>query len=445
MHVLFATAEMEPLVSTGGLGAASRGLVAALRRAGVQVTPVLPGYSAWELADERMISLDVPGWAGPASARLGVHATAGEVAIVDSPSLPRPQPYVDPATGAGWRDNYHRFFAWSAGVAALAGALSPDVVHLNDWHAATVLAHLGADVPAVLTVHNLAHQGWCDPGWLDVLGPRADRFRWKNSVNALAGGIALADRVVAVSPNYAAEITTEGHGMGLDDLLRSRGDALVGILNGIDVDEWDPGAVDRGVARDAVLEEMGLDDGPGPLVVSVSRFDHQKGIDLIADAADVLVRIPVRLALLGAGDRDTEARMAHLAAAHPGRLAFRQGYDAGLARRMFSAGDMTIIPSRFEPCGLTQMQAMRLGTLPVVSDVGGLHDTVVDADDHPRSANGIVMREVSPAGIVDGVHRAVRLLSRRERAERVRQRGMAADWSWERPADEYRRMYEELQ
>ena len=457
VHVLFATAEMEPLVSTGGLGAASAGLVAALRRDGVRVTAVIPGYQAWTLESERTVTLDVPAWVGPTVARLGVAEGIGEVAIIDAPSLERPHPYVDPATGTGWRDNDHRFFAWSAAVAALAAVVEPDVVHVNDWHAAAVLAQLRPGPATVLSIHNLAHQGWCDPGWIDVLGPLGERYRWKNSVNALAGAIALADRVVTVSPTYAREITTESGGMGLDALLASRGDDLVGILNGIDTDDWDPSTDPAIVAtydhtsvarkadnQAALCTELGLDASPGPLVVSVSRFDYQKGIDLLGHVGGIVAGTPARLALLGSGDWETEAAMARLAEAHRGRIAFRQGYDAALAHRMFAAGDLAVIPSRFEPCGLTQMQAMRYGTIPVVSDVGGLHDTVVDADASSRSGTGIVLRSVDGAGIVDGVHRGARLVSNKARAGRVRGRGMAIDWSWTVPAARYRALYEGL-
>lgn len=464
MHVYFATAEMEPLVATGGLGAASAGLVAALRRVGVEVTPVVPGYQAWPLTDQRVVELDVPSWVGGATARLGTHAVAGPIAVIDSPSLPRPHPYVDPETATAWGDNDHRFFAWSAAVAALvaharsdAALPSPDVVHVNDWHAATTLAHLPPEVATVLSIHNLAHQGWADPGWLDVFGSPGARYQWMGSFNALAGAIAIAERVVTVSPRYAWEITTPEGGMGLDRLLASRGDALSGILNGIDTADWDPAtdaalparydAADpaaKAADHDALCAEMGLDLGPGPLVVSVSRFDHQKGLDLVAEVGGILASIPARLAFLGSGDRETESTMARLAEWHPGRIAFRQGYDAALAHRLFAAGDLAIIPSRFEPCGLTQMQAMRYGTIPIVSDVGGLHDTVVDLDASPRTGTGIVLRAVSGAGIVDGVHRAVRVASSAARLARVRARIMAVDWSWDAPAQRYADLYRNL-
>ena len=455
--MLFATAEIEPIVSTGGLGAASFGLVNALRRAGVEVTIVLPGYGNYPLDDETVMPLVVPGWVGSARARLGTHDAVGALALIEAPSLERPHPYVDPHTAQGWPDNDHRFFAWSAGVAALAHELRPDVVHVNDWHAAATLSYLDESFASVLSIHNLAHQGWGDRGWLDALGGRSGAYYERGAVNALAGAIRLADRIVAVSPTYADEIRTFEGGMGLDGLLCERGEAVSGILNGIDTDDWnpatDPALVANFSADDleqrprnqaTLLEEMGLDARPGPLVVSVSRFDAQKGIDLIPAVSHLLAGTPARFAFLGSGDRSTEASLASVAAWNPGRIAFRQGYDAALAHRLFASGDFAIVPSRFEPCGLTQMQAMRYGAVPIVSNVGGLHDTVIDVDADGRNGVGIVLREVSGAGIVDGVHRAARLFGRPASYRKTQARGLTRDWSWDGPAVQYHGLYERL-
>ncbi|NLA34375.1 MAG: glycosyltransferase [Actinobacteria bacterium] len=457
MHVLFATAEIEPIVSTGGLGAASFGLVNALRRAGVEVTVVLPGYAGYELSDETVMPLVVPGWVGTARARVGTHEAVGALALIEAPSIERPHPYVDPQTAQGWLDNDHRFFAWSAGVAALAHELRPDVVHVNDWHAAATLSYLDESFASVLSIHNLAHQGWGDRGWLRALGGRSGAYSERGAVNALAGAIRLADRIVAVSPTYADEIRTFEGGIGLDGLLSERGDAVLGILNGIDTDDWNPASDPALVAnysaealeprpqnQAALLGELGLDARPGPLVVSVSRFDAQKGIDMIPAVSHLLAGTPARFAFLGSGDRSTEAALASVAAWNPGRIAFRQGYDASLAHRMFAAGDFAIVPSRFEPCGLTQMQAMRYGAVPIVSNVGGLHDTVIDVDAEPRTGLGIVLREVSGAGLVDGVHRAARLFSKPAAYRRTQARGLARDWSWDGPAVRYQQLYEGL-
>ena len=466
MHVLFATAEMQPIVSTGGLGAASAGLVGALRRAGHEVDVVLPDYGAYSFAGEERVELEVPEWVGSAWIRVGDHPELGRVHLVHVPSIERPHPYVDPDTGLGWRDNDHRFFGWSRAVASWAALSRPDVVHVNDWHAATVLGHLEDGQRSVLSIHNLAHQGWADVGWEPLLGRRPARstlYVKDGAVNALAGAIALADRVVTVSPNYAQEIRTHAGGHGLDVALVARGAALVGILNGIDTDDWNPATdpflpANYGSARAdvasvqaakaqnqaALCAEMNLADGPGPLIVSVSRFDHQKGIDLLLELARVMSTLPVRLALLGSGDHSLESWARSVAERSGTTVAFRHGYDNALAHLMFGAGDLTIIPSRFEPCGLTQMQAMRYGTLPIVTDVGGLHDTVVDADANEASGTGVVAHGVDQVALVDGLHRGVRLWNDRGRRADAIGRGMSVDWSWETPARRYAELYASL-
>jgi len=472
VHILFATAEMQPIVSTGGLGAASAGLIAALRRAGHDVDVVLPDYAGSahagnalpgrRLGGEERIDLDVPGWVGSARVRVGDHAVAGRVHLLHVPSIERSHPYVDPETGHGWSDNDHRFFGWSCAVAALARRGRPDVVHVNDWHAATVLGHLDEGQRSVLSIHNLAHQGWADAGWEPLLGRRSAPYVKDGAVNALAGAIAIADRVVTVSPSYADEIRTPANGHGLHQELLARGDALVGILNGIDTDDWDPetdpalsanyavpAASDPGIGakvdnQRTVGAALGLPSGPGPLIVSVSRLDHQKGIDLLLELARIMPGLPARLALLGSGDHGLEGWARAVADRMPESVAFRHGYDDRFAHQLFGAGDLTVIPSRFEPCGLTQMQAMRYGTLPIVTDVGGLRDTVVDADARPRAATGIVAHGVDPVSLADALHRGVRLWDNRRRRTAAIRRGMSVDWSWETPARRYEQLYESL-
>ncbi|MEL7158561.1 MAG: glycogen/starch synthase, partial [Actinomycetota bacterium] len=242
MHIAFATAEIKPLVSAGGLGEAAAGLVAALRQSGHRVTVILPDYLGWELADGRPVALDVPDWAAPASAVRGEHPEVGDLVVVDGPGIRRPDPYVD-ADGRGWDDNDHRFASFAAAVASVVDRLDPDIVHLNDWHTALVPAFAGTARPTVLTIHNLAHQGWADAGWVHQLPFGRDVYRRHDGLNMLAGAIALADRVVTVSPGYAAEIVTPEAGMGLHHELSARGTDLVGIRNGIDTRAWDP-AVD---------------------------------------------------------------------------------------------------------------------------------------------------------------------------------------------------------
>lgn len=454
MRILFASAEFTPVARVGGLAEAAAGLVHALRAAGVTVDLVLPDYGDVELADQSESSIDVPWWVGEARLRHGTHPVAGAVTLVDVPGMARPHPYVD-ADGSGWPDNDHRFMAFSAVVAALAERERPDVVHLNDWHTAAALGMMTDRPPTVLTIHTLGYQGVTAREWLTHLPVEAHRFAWYDGTNPLAGAIELADRVIAVSPNYAREIVTPEGGMGLHERLASLGDRLVGIRNGIDTAVWDP-ATDPHIAarftagdddgrvacRAALHDRAGWDDDKRPIVAVVSRLVEQKGIDLLADAARFLPTMPARLMVLGAGDAATAGALRELADNAPDTAWFFEGYDEPLAHELFAGSDLFAMPSRFEPCGLAQMQAMAYGSIPVVTDVGGLHDTVLDADRH-KDGNGFVS-PVEPAGIVDALHRGVRAVKLASRRRALQRRGMGTDWSWEGPAAEHVAVYEEV-
>ena len=446
----------------GGLAEAAAGLVRALRATpGVELEVVLPDYDRQPLADETEMSVDVPWWVGPVRVRRGHHAAAGDLTLVTVDGMERPHPYVD-ADGRAWPDNDHRFMAFSAVVAALAAARDPDVVHLNDWHTAAATALLAgstaaAGPPTVLTIHTLGYQGTMDRSWLDHLGPDAHRFAWYDATNPLAGAIELAGRVVAVSPRYAEEIVTEAGGMGLHERLAARGDRLVGIRNGIDTSVWNPStdphiAVSysaddrrgRAACRGALAAEAGWPDDTVPIVATVSRLVEQKGIDLLLDTIRFLPHLPARLAVLGSGDPALTAGLAAAAAGHPDHVFFVDGYDEPLAHRLFAGSDLFVMPSRFEPCGLAQMQAMAYGSIPVVTDVGGLHDTVVDADTDRTHGTGFVSATVDTAGLVDALHRGVRALRHGARRRAIQGRGMTEDWSWTAPAARHLELYEEI-
>jgi starch synthase len=458
VRVLFATAELAPLARVGGLAEAAAGLVSQLRADGVQLELVLPDYDRTELADETSTRLEVPGWASPAIARRGVHPVVGAITLVAVPGIQRPHPYVDP-NGHGWPDNDLRFFSFSAAAAAIADATAPDVLHLNDWHTAPTLAFLSTPPPSMLTIHTLGYQGICDPWWLSKLPQHADSYAWYDVCNPLVGGIRLADAIVAVSPTYAREIVTEAEGQGHDQELAARGDALVGILNGIDVAQWNPatdphiaaryrpGSVARGKksCRRALLDRMDFADVDGePVIGVVSRLVDQKGIDLFVECLPFIERLRARVVVLGSGDRWLADALRRAAATWPDRVAFVDGYDGELAHQIFAGSDLFVMPSRFEPCGLAQMQAMAYGTLPIVTNVGGLHDTVIDADDHPTTGTGIVMSSVSAAALADGLHRGVALWRDRSRRAVARTNGMTPDWSWKVPATQHIDLYRTL-
>ncbi len=443
MRVVFATAELSPVAAVGGLAAAAAGLGAELRRLDVEVDLVMPDYGDVVLVDETTIPLEVPDWVGAATIRVGHHPAVGRLHLVSVPGMARPHPYLQ-ANGEGWPDNSDRFFRFARAVAAFVEDDPPDVVHLNDWHTGPVLAALADPPPTVVSIHNLAYQGVAGASWLDRIGPRAAHYEWWGGVNALSGALALADRIVAVSPHYATEIVTPEGGFGLDQPLRNRADALAGILNGIDTDVWDPDAdpalaapfdaatlEQRRANRVALLDRVGFPDDGVALAAVVTRLTHQKGIDLLTPLVPLLAQIPMRLAVLGSGGAGLAAQLHDLAAAHPDSLAFVYGYDEALSHLMFAGADLYVMPSRFEPCGLTQMQAMRYGAIPVVTSVGGLVDTVTDADLH-RSGTGFVAGRTASEDLLAALFRAERRLRNRRRRTAMQKRIMAIDWSWRR-------------
>ncbi len=456
---MVATAELAPLASVGGLGSAVAGLVRELRAQGHDVEVVLPDYSDAPLDGESREPVATADWTGPMHVRRGHHARAGDVTLVGGAGLARPHPYLD-ANGNGWSDNEHRFFAFSAAVRALAWTHEPDVLHLNDWHTATVLAG-DVPMPTVLSIHNLAYQGWADRSWLSRLGPHAGAFERSGGCNALAGGLRRTDAIAVVSPRYRDEILTREHGAGLDDVLADRAGALVGILNGVETDVWNPAGDQALVApfdadhlekkaltAGAVRAELGLRDDTGQarraLTVIVSRLAHQKGIDLVLPLLAHLGGLRAQLAVLGNGEVDTVRRLRAAADADPGNVAFVEGFDEALGHRLIGGGDLLLMPSRFEPCGLTQLQAMRYGTLPVVSGVGGLLDTVVDADADPRRGTGFIATAPEPVALLDAWHRAARAWSNPARRRAIQRRAMTTDWSWREPARQYVELYERV-
>jgi starch synthase len=416
---------------------------------------VLPDYGTFELGEGARTPLDMPPWVGITTYRRGTVLGGVPVIAVRTPAIERPHPYND-ELGHGWHDNDFRFMAFSAAVAELTKRLRPDVLHLNDWHTGAALGFLDRPVPSVLTIHNLAYQGPTHAGWLDVLHHRPGAYEWHGGANPLSGAIALADYVVAVSPNYAEEIRHPEHGAGLDAALRAKGDRLVGILNGIDP-TWNPGAdphlpapysatdlAPKSRARRELLAEIGWPGERSPLLAMVTRLTWQKGVDLALDIVDYLGRVPARLVVLGSGDRQLADRARWMAFSHPDRLLFIEGFDEPLAHRIFGGADLLVMPSRFEPCGLAQMQAMAYGTIPVVTDVGGLHDTVVDEDERPDEGTGFVAPHPTPVGLLDAVHRAARAWRAPQRRRAIQLRGMARDWSWTEPAERQIEIYRSL-
>jgi starch synthase len=482
LRVLQASAEIYPLVKTGGLADVAGALPGALRRAGADLRLLLPGYpailDALQPDDATPLELAAP-WGGE-TARL----RRGRLAPLDvpawviehAPSFERAGgPYAD-AAGFAYADN-HRRFAW-LGLAAVRLACGldpswrPQVVHGHDWHAGLAPAYLAfarrrgeTAALGVFTVHNLAYQGLFPAGLFGELGLPPEAYgmhglEFHGQLSFMKAGLSYADRLTTVSPTYAREITTAEQGCGLDGLLRERAVRLTGILNGVDPAVWDPAAdpliAERYTARKlagkaackaALQRALGLAERPeAPLFTVVSRLTEQKGLHLLAHGAAELLRRGGQLALLGSGEPALEAAFRALAAERPDAAAVRIGYDETLSHRLFAGGDVTLVPSRFEPCGLTQMYGLKYGSLPLVHRVGGLADTVVDSaleELAEERATGFVFDRFDDASFGRAVRRAFALWARPAEWRRVQRRAMAQDLGWDASAARYLQLYRE--
>lgn len=474
--VLSVASEIFPLVKTGGLADVVGALPAALAREGVAMRTLVPGYpavvDALEGADVAHAIATLHG--GPARVLAG-RAGGLDLFVLDAPHLfARPgNPYAG-ADGKDWPDNAQRFGALAAVAAAIGRgsipAFVPDIVHAHDWQAGLAPAYLhygGTPRPrTVMTVHNMAFQGQFPATLLAALGlpPHAlaiDGVEYYGSIGFLKAGLALADRITTVSPTYALEIRTPAFGMGLDGLLRHRAPVLSGILNGIDDAHWNP-ATDPHLAapfdrrhlaararnKAALQARLGLAvDAAAPLLGVVSRLTWQKGMDLLLEALPEIAGMGAQLALIGSGDRALESGFAAAARAAPGRIAAMVGYDEPLAHLMQGGSDALLVPSRFEPCGLTQMCALRYGAIPVVARVGGLADTVIDASEMALAAKagtGVQFAPVTRDALTTAVERLLTLWRDRPGWRRLQARAMAVDVSWRRPAQHYAALYREL-
>lgn len=479
IQVLFAASEATPFVQTGGLAEVAGSLPQALARAGCDVRLILPAYRA--LGDRHLVletagPLVVPGFDTPAALRRLRLAPRFEAWFVEAPAYfdRDGSPYAA-ADGWDWPDNAERFAFFSHAVARLATAGLPDgwhphVVHANDWQTGLVplLLHHQPGAPAsVFTIHNLAYRGLsAGEDFARLRLPPAmwhhESLEFHGQAALIKGGLVYADRITTVSPTYAREIQTEAHGCGLDGLLRSRADFLSGILNGIDHDTWDPAhdpalpvSFDatrleaRKQVRRALQTEFGLpvDDGDAdaPMLVGcVTRFAEQKGIDLLLGALPGLLQHPLQFLFLGSGERALEEAVQALAAAHPTRIACRIGFDVALSHRMFGGLDAFAMPSRFEPCGLSQLFSQRYGTVPVVRHTGGLADSVEDETRGP-DATGFVFGDISSLAAGHAIWRALQVFRHdRPRWRQLQQNGMARDFSWARSAAEYVALYRSI-
>jgi starch synthase len=480
MRVLHVAAEVFPLVKTGGLADVVAALPVALAHANADVRLLLPGMPPMlESVLHAKPVVDLGACFGAARVRLlrgRMPGTQLPVYLIDAPLLyRRPGGPYQAGDGREWPDNLQRFglLGWVAaqlGAGELDGGWLPDIVHAHDWHAGLTCAYLRAHgsvgAASVYTVHNLAYQGLFPHDDSTLLGLSASfmspaGLEYHGQLSFMKAGLKYSDRITTVSPSYAREIATPEFGCGLDGVIRGRHSAVAGILNGIDVEVWNPASDDaltkrfdsarlqgKAACKRALQAEAGLaEDSAAPLLVAVSRLSAQKGLDLILAALPSFLEQGAQLIVQGTGDSSLEQNFRQAAAAHPGRVSAHIGYDEARAHRMIAGADMILVPSRFEPCGLTQLYGLRYGTLPVVRRVGGLADTVVDAQPETladATATGFCFDHAHAIELASAVRRAIGLWKQPQAWTRLMRTAMAQDYSWAGPARQYLDLYGEL-
>jgi starch synthase len=472
MRVLYVSTEVHPALKTGGLADVNAALPPALIKLGADVRLLLPAFPALLHAASqlrRVATLEAVFGTDPVQISHG--ALHGVPAwFIDAPEFyaRTGSPYTD-ANGRDWPDNHLRFalLGWIAARFA-DGAFDdwrPDIVHGHDWHAGLAPAYLaarGGDRPgSVFTVHNLSFQGQFPVETFGALRLPSHFFgiqglEFYGKVNFVKAGLHYADRITTVSPTYASEIQTAEQGCGMEGLLRARTGALTGILNGVDPQEWSPVSDARIPARydaahiggkahckTALQTNLGLGrDAPGPLFGVASRLTTQKGLDLLLQALPRLIAGGGQLALLGGGDAELEQGFRAAAAAHPRAVAVRIGYDEDLAHQIIAGADVVVVPSRFEPCGLTQMYGLAYGTVPLVRRVGGLADTVRDAA--LPGGNGFVFDAATIGALSAALDRIFSVWREPVKWAALRSQAMREDFGWEPSARRYLALYREL-
>ena len=472
IRVLSVASEIYPIIKTGGLADVAGALPIALRSEGIEVQSLVPGYPAvldgLEAAEQ---VLEWPLFFGGATRLLKGSCGELDLLVIDAPHLfARPgNPYTTP-DGVDWPDNGLRFAALSRMAADIGlgdvPAFVADVVHVHDWQAGLAPAYLHYSnrqhASTVMTVHNLAYQGKFPPAMLDELGLPPESFatqgvEYYGEIGFLKAGLQFADRITTVSPTYAKEIQSDEGGMGLGGLLRTRARDITGILNGIDTSVWDPQTDEnlpvhfnagdlagRADAKAALQARFGLEPSPGAFLLGViSRISWQKGLDLLPDVLPAAFDEDIQFILLGSGDADLQDRFRGLAASHAEQCGVVIGYDEALAHLIQAGSDALVVPSRFEPCGLTQLCALRYGAIPIVSRVGGLEDTVTDLDDG-SSPTGFKFAPVTSENLSAAIRRAYATFREKPLWRQLQANGMAKDVSWRGQAGRYAELYREI-
>jgi starch synthase len=483
-RVVLAAAEAVPLAKAGGLGDVTSALASALTAAGCEVTLLLPAYGFIDRSQLRVRPLHgfrtfvrIAERDEPVQLLEGVlPGTAVRLLLIDHEGFfARDGIYEDPVRGEEFTDAVERWVFLSRAVLAALPALglAPDVLHLNDYHVALSAAYRSVEARAghrflartgiVLGLHNLGYQGCYPAERFDVTGLPGEfmasmgALEFWGQMNFLKAGLVHADLLTTVSPTYAREIQESAEcGYGLQDLLRQRSDDLVGILNGIDTNRWDPASdaliparydstslAGKAECKRTLQRRSGLvPDAHVPLFGMISRLVTQKGVDLLLETLPRMLRMPLQVVLLGRGQREYERRLATIAREHPGRISIQLVFDDALAHWIEAGSDFFLMPSRYEPCGLNQMYSMRYGTVPLVRRTGGLADTVRDWDPKSRQGTGFVFDAYSADAFLATIRRACAIYKNPELFALLRQSGMQEDFSWARSARSYLALYE---
>lgn len=481
LRLLFVSAEVSPFARTGGLGDVIGALPPVLATRGLEVRVVMPLYQTIRdrsfpltpVIDDLRVPLAfgyrmARVWRSDPEARTPVSLYF----IEHDEYFARSGLYSD---GYGdYGDNALRFIFFGTAALALIDRWQwfPHIIHCHDWHTGLIPAYLRfppdltprlTTIASIFTVHNLAYQGVFPASTFGATGLPPQLFQphgveFHGSVNFMKAGLSYADRLTTVSPTYAEEICTPEFGHGLDGVLRARGNALLGIVNGADYEAWnpatDPALAARYSADDlrgktacklALLRKFGLvEDLEIPLFGMITRLVEQKGVDLVLQALERLFALDTSLVILGSGDRQYEARLSALASQYPGRLGVRLGFNDALSHQIQAGSDCVLMPSRFEPCGLTQLYAMRYGTIPIAHATGGLRDTVVPFDPTSLQGAGFLFTEPTTNALIGAIHDAVSVFKEQTTWRQVQRNAMAQDFSWNRSAAHYIELYQQV-
>lgn len=478
MKILHVCSEVFPLLKTGGLADVAGALPQALNKLDTDNRLLVPGFPAFMQGVEQLkLVKEIKNKFGAATVKLYLGKLESvDTYVIDAPELYNRSgnPYLD-ANNQSYADNYLRFALLGWMAAQLANGWDehwlPNVVHGHDWHAGLMPAYVRSIeeytgkklAKTILTVHNLAYQGvFPAHTFYELELPwhffNMNGMEFYGQVSFLKAGLYFADKITTVSPSYALEIQTEEQGCGLSGLLHSRNHDLYGVLNGVDPKVWSP-ELDSGIAqnftnksmagkavcRQALQSYVGItQQTEKPIFAIVSRLTEQKGLHLVVEGIYEIINRGGQVVILGSGEHEIEAAFAHVASKHPESVAIQFGYDELHAHRIIAGSDVIMVPSRFEPCGLTQLYGMAYGTLPLVHSVGGLKDTVSDTSLEnlvEECATGFVFNQFTVAGFITAVRRAFALYSRKTDWKKVQKYAMQQNFSWDVAADKYLTIY----